>query len=82
VHGDHDGVSLTDRLAADRPGVLDRHGVELLRHDAARLHEAVSEPDVVHFRRAPQQQILHEASEARERDGRRVAALKQYIETV
>ena len=38
-----DRLRLAERLAADRARVLERHRVALLRHDAARLHEAVAE---------------------------------------
>ena len=65
VHGRQDRLRLADRLAADRPRVLERHRVALLRHDAARLHEAVGEPQVAELHRAPQQQVLHHPARGR-----------------
>ena len=43
--------------------MLERHGVALLRHDAAALHEAVAETEIPEFDGAPEQQILHDAPE-------------------
>jgi hypothetical protein len=37
---------LAERLAADRARMLERHRIALLRHDAARLHEAFGQPVV------------------------------------
>jgi len=63
VHAQEDGGRLTERLAADRARVLERNRVALLRHDAAALHEAFTQPQVPEFRRAPEQQVLDEAAE-------------------
>src|SRR5262245_39094332 len=41
-----DRLRLTKRLAADGARVLDRDRIALLRHDAAALHEPVTESDV------------------------------------
>jgi hypothetical protein len=70
---------LTERLAANGAGVLERNRVALLRHDAARLHEAVREPQVSEFRRAPQQQVLHDAPETCEQHGAGRHALEQIV---
>ena len=64
-------LRLTDRLAANRARVLERDGIPLLRHDAAALHEPVSQPQVAELARAPEQQILHDAAEAGEQHRRR-----------
>src|SRR5262250_3081960 len=53
-------TSFTARFAADGAGVLERHRIALLRHDAAALNVAFTEPQVVELRRAPEQQILNE----------------------
>src|SRR4029077_20233098 len=45
----------------------------------AELHESVTEADVVHLRRAPEQQILHEASQADEERRGRIRALEQIV---
>src|SRR5207244_9130701 len=47
---------------------------------AARLHEAVAEPDVAEFRRAPQQQVLDEPAEAGEQHGCRRRAFEQIVD--
>ena len=67
-------------LLAMRARVLERHRVALLRHDAAALHEAVAEPQVVELRGAPQQQVLHEAAEADQQHRRRRCALQQVVD--
>ena len=74
-----DRLRLAQRLAADGAGVFERHRIALLRHDAARLHEAVAEAHVVEFGGAPQQQILHEAAEAGQQHRRGRRALQQII---
>ena len=76
-----DRLRLAERLAADGARVLERDRVALLRHDAAALHEAVAEPQVVELRRAPEQQVLHEAPDAR-RAARSAAdgALEQVVD--
>ena len=80
VDGGENRLRLTERLAADRPHVLDRHRIPLLRHDAARLHESVAEAQVAELRRAPQQQILREAAEAGEQHRGRRRALEQVVD--
>ena len=79
VDGADDGLRLAERLAADGARVLDGHRVALLRHDAARLHEAVAEAHVAELERAPEQQVLHEAAEAGHRDRRRRDAFEQVV---
>ena len=71
---------LAERLAGDRARVLERHGVPLLRHDAAALHEAVGEAQVAELHRAPQQQVLDDAAEADEHDRRGAHALQQVVD--
>jgi hypothetical protein len=66
VNRDQDRRRLTDGLAADRTRVLERDRVALLRHDAAALHEAVGQPQVAELCRAPEQEVLHHATEAGE----------------
>ena len=73
-------LGLTERFAPDGAGVLDGDRVALLGHDAARLHEAVTEPHVAELRRAPQQQILDEAAEPRQEHCRRRGTLEQIID--
>src|SRR5262249_35932304 len=70
VNGGDDRLRLTERLAADRAGMLDRYGIPLLRHDAAALHGPRAEPDIAEFRRAPEQQILNEPAVSGEEDRR------------
>ena len=65
VDGGDDRLRLADRLAGDRPRVLERHRISLLRHDAARLHEPLAEPEVTELHRAPQQKVLHARGPAR-----------------
>ena len=75
-----DGRRLAERLAADRARVLERDGVALLRHDAARLHEAVGEPQVAELHRAPEQQVLDDAAKPGEQHRRRRHALEQVVD--
>ena len=63
VDGEHDGRRLSDRLAGDRPRVLERHGIALLRHDAAALDESVRQAQVADLGRAPQQQVLNDPAQ-------------------
>ncbi len=70
---------LAERLAADGARVLERHGVALLRHDAARLHEAVRQPQVAELHRAPEQHVLHDAAETREQHRRGRHAFEQIV---
>ena len=46
--------------------MLQRDRIALLRHDAAALHEPLAETQVPEFARAPQEQVLDDAAEARE----------------
>ena len=59
--------------------MLERNRIPLLRHDAARLHEAVAEPHVAELERPPEQQILYEAAEAGQQHRRRRHALEQVV---
>ena len=67
-------------LLAMARDVLERDRVALLRHDAARLHEAVAEAQVAELGGAPQQQILHEPSEPDQQHRRRRRALEQVVD--
>ena len=67
-------------LLRDRARVLERHRVALLRHDAARLHEAVRQPQVAELRRAPEQQILDDAAEPDQQHAGRRRALEQVVD--
>jgi hypothetical protein len=50
----------------DQPHVLDRHGVALLRHDRADLHEAVGHVQVAGLETGPLVEVLHEAADVDE----------------
>ena len=63
VGRDQDGLRLSDGQAGQAARVLERDRVALLRHDAARLDEAVGEAQVADFGCAPEQQVLHDSSE-------------------
>ena len=80
VDGGHDRLRLADRLAADRARVLERDRIALLRHDAARLHEALAEPQVAELHRAPQQEVLQHAAETDQQDRRGRHALEQVVD--
>ena len=80
MDGGHDRLRLPDRLAADGARVLERDRVPLLRHDAARLHEALAEPQVAELHRAPQQEVLQHAAEADQQNRRRRRALEQVVD--
>ena len=73
-------LRLSDGHAGDRARVLERDRIALLRHDAARLDEAVGKAQIADLRRAPQQQVLHDTSEAGEQHSRRRHALQQVVD--
>ena len=75
-----DGLRLPNRLAANGARVLERHGIALLRHDAARLHEPFAEAQIAELHRAPQQKVLQHAADADEHDGRGRHALEQVVD--
>ncbi len=75
----YDCLRLSQRLASDGAGVFERYRVSLLRHDAAGLYEAIAQPQVIEFRSAPQQQILHETAMSGEQHGRGGRAFEQII---
>jgi hypothetical protein len=79
VDGRDDRLRLSERLAADRARVLERHRVALLGHDAAALHEPVGQPQVVELGGRPKQQVLDDASEPHEQHHRRRHALEQVV---
>src|SRR5262249_17936026 len=55
--------------------------IPLLRHDAAALDEPLAEADVVELRRAPEQEILDEPTEADEQYCRRRRTFEQVVHT-
>ena len=69
VRAGENGLRFSQRAAGQDAGVLERHRIAFLRHDAGRLDVRVGEAHKAKFPRGPQQQILHQLSGVDHGDG-------------
>ena len=63
VQADEDTLRLRQCAARQDAHMLQRHGIALLRHDAADLHIAIAQAQIVELGCAPKQKILREPSQ-------------------
>ena len=73
------GLRLAERFARQDACVFQRHGISLLRHDAAGLHVSVAQSQKVKFLRAPQEQVLHQLAQAHHQHGDRSSRFAHII---